>query len=516
MWKVLAILAVLLAPALQAAPLLPARDIDVQHYTLVLHPNPLALTLSGTVEIRFRYGKPGGALTFQLDSLLELTDTYLSDAWLKGVVRQGRNIQLQYDEDFQPGRVGRVLFSYKGKPREAPKPPWQGGLVWQRSAGGKPWVGVACQEDGASLWWPCKDDLADEPDSGASIYCDAPLGLKAVCNGRLAEPPRMTDDRTAQVWHWEVSYPINTYNITFNIGDYVCLEEQLPTSGGSFAARVWLLRQDSAIGYPYLIPRLRQMMEAYQSLFGPYPWPRDGYQLIETSYWGMEHQSAVAYGNKFKPDPFGLDFILIHESGHEWWGNQISVADNADLWVHEGFCTYGEALLCERLYGKVAMDQYLAIQRSKMQNLSALQGPRGIRYHGWEDADIYYRGSALVHTLRLMTGDSTRFIHCLQDILASHRNKSATTESVLQIIGRDLGADKAAFLEYALNQSHPPEIEVYETAKGYAYRLPCPYCPTLRLPDGRRLDNTWRTTAKPIVLPRDWCMNIKKVQLKGK
>ena len=237
----------------------------------------------------------------------------------------------------------------------------------------------------------------------------------------------------------------------------------------------------------------------------PIPSRKDGYQLVQASYWGMEHQSCIAYGNRFRPDEFGFDFILIHESGHEWWGNQLSVGDNADLWIHEAFCTYGEALLVERVQGRDSLRKYLAIQRSKIQNKSVLLGPRGVNYHGWFDSDIYYRGSLLLHTVRQMTGDSARFIRCLQGIVARHGFRPATTESVLQVLSDSLGGEKAAFMRHALSLAHPPIVRIAQDAgrlEGYTG-------PPIRLPGGKLLDGALRPLAKHDI-PSDWLIEVRQ------
>ncbi len=479
----------------------PRRPIDVQHYTLWLHPDVATQTLAGEVEIRFRFLPGSGPVVFDLDTALRVESVVLDNLVQSRFTRQGALIQLDYAFQVPANTYARVRIKYAGKPRVARKPPWDGGLVWAQTKTGQPWVGVACQQDGASLWWPCKDDVADEPDSGAIILCDAPLGLTAVANGRQNGPPTLTADGKGSTWRWDVSYPINPYCISFNIGPYVKQTESVPSPEGAFAARVWLLKEDSAQGYSYLWPRIRQMMDGYQALFGAYPFGRDGYQLVQTPYWGMEHQSAVAYGNGFKPDGFGLDFILIHETGHEWWGNKVSVADPADLWVHEAFCTYGEALLCERLFGKAAMDKYLALQRGRIENKSPLQGPRGVRYHGWADADIYFRGAALLHNLRLMVGDSTRFLHALQQVLATQAFRPTSTEAVLAVLGQQLGEGPAAFLHFALRLSHPPRLRYAPFRGGYRVWLEGYTGPPISL-DGLSVSGkaTW-VGAKPALPP---------------
>ena len=487
----------------------PRRPIDVLHYTLWLHPDIATQTLAGEVEIRFRFLPGSGPVVFDLDTALRVESVVLDGLVQSRFVRQGALIELDYALHVPAHTYARVRIKYRGKPRAARKPPWDGGLVWAQTNTGKPWVGVACQQDGASLWWPCKDDVADEPDSGATILCDAPLGLTAVANGRQTGPATLTADGKGKTWRWDVTYPINPYCITINIGPYSWQQAPLSGPAGPFEARVWLLKEDSTRGFDYLWPRIRQMMDGYQALFGAYPFTRDGYQLVQTPYWGMEHQSAVAYGNGFRPDGFGLDFILIHETGHEWWGNRVSVADPADLWVHEAFCTYGEALLCERLFGKAAMQQYLASQRKRIENKSPLQGPRGVRYHGWQDADIYFRGAALLHTLRLLVGDSTKFMGALQRVLARQAFVPTYTEDVVQILAQELGAGPAAFLQYALGLAHPPRLRYAATKGGYKVWLEGYTGPPLPLTGLSVSGKAVVVKAKP-ALPPDWLIEVRQ------
>jgi aminopeptidase N len=319
------------------------------------------------------------------------------------------------------GSSQTLTIVYHGKPREATNPPWDGGWVWTKDKQGRPWISVACEGDGASLWYPCKDMWNDEPDKGTSLTMIVPENMVAVGNGRLKN--KAVENGSA-IYSWEVTNPINPYNIIPYIGQYVNWSDTLQGEKGKLDLNYWVLDYElnkAKKQFEQVKPTLR----AFEYWFGPYPFYEDGYQLVQAPYLGMEHQSAVAYGNEFTNGYLGSDlsntgwglkwdYIIVHESGHEWFGNNITAKDRADMWVHEGFTDYSETLFTEYYYGKEAGNQYTQGLRSSIVNDKPVIAPYGVNKEG--SGDMYYKGSNLLHTVRQIINDDNRFREILRGV----------------------------------------------------------------------------------------------------
>ncbi|MBY0427382.1 MAG: M1 family metallopeptidase, partial [Cytophagales bacterium] len=336
----------------------------------------------------------------------------------------------------------------------------------------RPWSAVACEGKGASLWWPCKDHPSDEPDS-MQISIGIPtsqveMGDSVVSNGNLQSVISEEDGYTSFVW--KVHYPINSYNVTYYIGPY---QHVADTNQG--------LRMDYYVADTKLskaIPHLRQskeMLQCFEKLFGPYPFPLDGYALVESPYWGMEHQSAIAYGNGFKNNAWGFDFIIVHESAHEWWGNSVSCSDHAELWIHESFATYAEALYVEYQWGKQKMIEYLLEQKKRIKNSEPMVGPLGVNYNNWQDSDEYFKGTWMLHTLRNMVDNDSLWFASIKGLAVTFRYQVVTTKQVVDFMSKSLKMDLQPFFEQYLYKRNPPTVEYYwKTEKGVQmlyYRL---------------------------------------------
>jgi len=339
--------------------LTPFRDYDVQAYLLDLALNLDTRVLSGSVDIVF---KAGTGDSIQVD----LFDRWIIDSVTahghKVPYRRVGNHLFVADADLPRTDLAALLelkVWYHGTPLIAQNAPWDGGFVFQETPSGAPWVGVACEGLGASSWWPCKDHLSDEPEGGMEFILTLEdstqergvrwEGLRAVCNGQLVAPYETTIDGQDFAWLWEVKNPINSYNITLNIAPYVAIRDSFRSAESEqvLPLTYWVLPENTPIAREHFQQTLG-MLRVYEELLGPYAFYNDGFQVVETPYWGMEHQSCIAYGNGFQNNAYGFDFILIHESGHEWFGNSITATDHADLWVHEAFTTYLEALYLEK------------------------------------------------------------------------------------------------------------------------------------------------------------------------
>ncbi|MCS7152961.1 MAG: M1 family metallopeptidase [Bacteroidia bacterium] len=439
---------------------------DVTHYRLHVSINPSSQSLRGEVTCTFRW--LGGSDTIQIDlephlhlSQVEIDGSKASFIRIKGT----RAVWISLPpaaRSWEKGSLHRWTARYSGKPRRAPRPPWDGGIVWEKTPDGSPWIGVACQGLGASLWWPLKDHLSDEPDSATMTFC-VPAPLRVISNGRLLQ---ITPKGTDTCFTYQVSYPINTYNITFYAapGYTTHTDTFFSTNGTPIPLRFSVLPQN-ANKIPYLREQAIKVLRAFEHYFGPFPVPRDGYGLVESPYYGMEHQSAIAYGNRFQKDPlWGFDYIILHETGHEWWGNHVSAADNADLWIQEGFCTYGEALFLEYYHGYQEALQYLLLQRLYIQNRQTIQAPYGVNADQTYNTDIYYKTAWVLHTLRSRVNNDSLWFSCLRAIQDSFSFKAISAAELIAFMSRRLGEDLTPFFRAYLYYLRPPVVQ-YKVVK---------------------------------------------------
>ncbi len=334
--------------------------------------------------------------------------------------READVLWVDLPEPLRSGEATTLRVHYHGIPRAAKNPPWDGGWIWRRDGSGAPWASVACQGLGASVWYPCKDHQSDEPDDGAALHITVADSLQAVGNGRWRGTTPNGDGTST--WHWRVTSPINTYNLVPYIGRYTHFSEVYTGLEGPLDCDYWVLAANEARAreqFKQVVP----MLACFEQRFGPYPFRKDGYKLVEAPHLGMEHQSAVAYGNGYQNGYLGRDlsgtgvglawdFIIIHESGHEWFGNSITTADIADMWVHEGFTHYSETLFTECQQGPEAAERYVIGCRKNIANDRPVIGPYGVNEEG--SGDMYYKGAALIHMVRHIVGDSTFFAMLLE------------------------------------------------------------------------------------------------------
>ncbi len=337
--------------------------------------------------------------------------------------------------------------------------PWDGGFVWRKdttTAKNAPWVTVACEGTGASLWWPCKDHLADEPDS-MRITCRVPKGLTCVSNGRFVSQQPTPDGRQTE-WMWFVHYPINNYNVTLNITDYAHFADTYTARDGQKLALDYYVLPGNLERAKAHFAQVKPMLACYERYFGAYPFGRDGYKLVETPYWGMEHQSAVAYGNQYRDNPYGFDFIIIHESGHEYFGNSLSCADHAEMWLHESFTTYAEALFMECTQGLPRAIEYLNTQRRLIKNQYPMLGPLGVNADQ-QDTDIYYKGTWMLHTLRHAVGDDAKWFAAINALATEKKRSIVSTDEVVDFLGQRTGVDLRPLFDQYLRYPNLPTLE---------------------------------------------------------
>ena len=369
---------------------------------------------------------------------------------------------------------------YHGQPQIAKLPPWDGGFVWKKDDKGKEWVGVSCEGTGASCWWPNKDHLSDEPDS-MRISLTVPKPYQAISNGRLENVVKA--GRGKRTWNWRVSNPINNYNVSFYIGKFAHIEDE----HNGIDLDYYVLRKNKKQAMEHFL-QVKPMMDAFEHYFGPYPFKEDGYKLVEAPYWGMEHQSAVAYGNGYKNNEWGFDFIIVHESGHEWWGNNLSMRDHADMWIHEAFTTYSELLYLEYTKGyDISMD-YLKMTRSKIINNAPIRGPYDVNFHEFGSADMYFKGAAMLHTFRTILSNDELWFSILKGLQKKFHHGNVNSNDVITYINSRVSKDFSKFFIQYLDYKEPPTLEYsiekrkneaiihYRyTHEGFGYRMPIRY-----------------------------------------
>ena len=372
--------------------------------------------------------------------------------------------------------IDEFTVFYSGNPKIAKRAPWDGGFTFSADKSGKPWVSVSTQGFGASSWWPNKDHQADEADS-VLISITVPKGLMDVSNGRLRSVENVDDNYTR--YNWFVSYPINNYNVALNVADYVHFDDLYKGENGDLSLDYYVLRENLDKAKKQFKEDVAPMLNTFENWFGPYPFYRDGYKLIESPYLGMEHQSAVAYGNKYMKGYLGRDlsgtglgmkwdYIIIHESGHEWFGNNITAKDIADMWIHEGFTMYSEGLFVESREGKKAAAKYIAGMRQNIRNDMPVIGPYNVNTEG--SGDMYYKGANLIHMIRTIIGDDTKWREILRGLNAEFALKTTTTEEIVNFINKKSGKDLTPIFDQYLRHNDIPVLEYKISRKQLSYR----------------------------------------------
>ena len=359
-------------------------------------------------------------------------------------------------------------------PQEAKHAPWDGGFSWSKDENGNPFIATSNQGIGASIWWPCKDHPADEPDKGVTLHFTVPKNLVAVGNGRLTKTKSHKGYKT---YTWTVTSPINDYGVNLNIGDYVTFREYYGGEKGKLDMIYYVLSYNLEKAKKQF-KDAKRTVEAFEHWFGSYPFYEDSYKLVEVPYLGMEHQSSVTYGNGFENGyrgrdlsmtGYGLnwDYIIIHESGHEWFANNITYQDYADMWIHESFTCYSEGLFTEYWYGKDAGAEYIRGMRYGIQNQSPMNGVYGVNNRG---ADLYNKGSNVLHTLRQWVNDDELWRKILRGLNETFYHQTVTTAQIENYIAEQSGLDLSAFFDQYLRDNRIPVLEYLNYKGKLAYR----------------------------------------------
>jgi len=436
---------------------------DVTFYDIDIKVMPDDKMLSGVVEIHATATADFDSLQIDLDNQFDIHSIRMGGSTDElHYAREERAVFVKMPREMQQGTAFSLSVSYSGKPHKAKKPPWKGGFVWEKDKNKKPWIGVACESDGSSLWWPLKDHTGDEPDSVA-MHITCPSEVMGVSNGRF-RGKTAAPEANWSTYHWFTSYPINTYNITLYVGDFKLLHDSFKNEGRMLDLDHYVLSYNFEKAKVHF-RQLHDQLRYFEQVFGEYPWYEDGFKLVESPYAGMEHQSAIAYGQGYKNGPMqDFDYIILHESAHEWWGNSVSAFDLADVWIHEGFATYAEALYVEHTQGKSAYLNYLLFQRWMIKNKRPVVGPLGRRYFDYKDSDAYVKGSWVLHTLRSEIDDDTLFFDIIKTFAARYREKVITSQEFIDLVNEKTGTDYSWFFKQFLNDRRAPILE-YNVAK---------------------------------------------------
>jgi len=447
---------------------------DVVFYDLHVTIDPADSTVRGWNGVTYRVVGPARAMQIDLQRPLEV-DSVVQDGRRLAYRRDGNAFFVAVTAPQRRGTTMTLIVYYHGRPRVAENPPWDGGISWARDPDGHLWIATTCQGLGASVWWPTKDTQADEPDS-QRIALTVPDSLRAVANGRLRGIEHRHDGWTT--YEWFVTNPINNYDVAASIGRYEEFTDSYDGEGGHLTLGFWPLaiHLDTArVQWQQVKPMLR----CFEHWFGPYPWYRDGYQLVEAPHLGMEHQSAVAYGNGFmngyrgkdlSGTGWGLtwDFIVIHESAHEWFGNSITAADQADMWVHEGFATYAEGLFTECQYGERAGAEYLLGLRKGVRNDRPVIAPYGVNAEG--SGDMYPKGANMLHTIRHIIDNDSTWRAILRGLNAEFGHRIVTGQQVQDYISVHAGVDLAKVFRQYLTTTRIPVFEYRLDGATLTYR----------------------------------------------
>jgi aminopeptidase N len=470
---------------------------DVLRYDLNIKINPQEKSIVGFNEITFTAIENTNKIQLDLFENMRI-DSIVFEAQKLTYKREFNAVFIDFKKALIKDTTQKLRFYYSGNPIVAKRAPWDGGFVFEKDSNGKDWIGVAVQGTGASLWFPCKDSQTDEPDNGSTIKVAVPNGLMNVSNGRFIGQQDLKNGYTR--WDWEVKNPINSYDITVNIGDYVHFGERYKNLDLDYYA----LRENETKARTQF-EQVKPMMDCFQSKFGTYPFAEDGYKLVETHYLGMEHQSAVAYGNKYQNGYLGndlsgtgngllFDFIIIHESGHEWFGNSITSADVADMWIHEGFTCYTESVFLECQYGYEKAQQYINGLKRNIHNDKPIIGHYCVGNEG--SGDMYYKGALMLNTIRHIINDDSKWWEILLKYSNTFRHKIIDTPTVIAFFNQETGLNLTPVFNQYLKYKAIPILEVNISKK-------------------KRLSLKWNTEESNFEMPVEVNINgkVKRIQV---
>ncbi len=471
---------------------------DLKHYDLTVQIDPSTKSIKGSNKITYKVLSEATVLQIDLQEPLKITAITQGGEPLN-FRREGAVHWVTLRKKQEVGQVEHVLISYEGMPKEAIRPPWDGGITWQKDSKGLPFVASSNQGIGSSIWWPLKDHPADEVDS-LDLHVTVPKGLMDISNGRLVEIQVGKDTDT---FHWKVVNPINDYGVNINVGDYVHFGEKYEGEKGTLDMDYFVLRENLEKAKVHF-QDARRMMQAFEHWFGPYPFYEDGFKLVDAPYLGMEHQSSVTYGNGYQNGYRGrdlsgtgwgmkFDFIIIHEAGHEWFANNITYKDVADMWIHESFTNYSESLFLDYHYGKEAGQAYVRGTRMNIANDIPIIGTYGLNKRG--SGDMYYKGGNLLNMIRQLLQDDDKWRLILRGLNKEFYHQTVTTEQVESYISTQVGWNLGKVFDQYLRDTRIPIFEYYQEGGEIQYR--------------------WTNAVKDFDMPVDVQLNGKVIRLQA-
>ncbi len=497
---------------------------DVKHYEIEIEPIISKQKITGKNTIEFYTLRHGQKMQIDLQSPMEIDSITFAEEKTT-FNRLGNVYYIEFENELFSDKKYKIIIHFSGKPHKAINAPWDGGWIWSKDTKGNPWITVACQGLGASVWYPCKDHQSDEPENGAKISLKVPNNLVGVSNGQFIGKKDVEKNKT--IYYWEVKNPINSYNIVPYIGNYIHWSDSYAGEKGNLTLDYWVLVENIEKSKKQF-QQVKPMLSCLEKWFGPYPFYEDGYKLVDAPHLGMEHQSAIAYGNKYKNGYDGSDisysgtgdkwdFIIVHESGHEWFGNSITSKDIADMWIHEAFTSYSEVLFTECLFGKDAGNKYVQGIRNRIKNDAPIIGNYNVNKEG--SGDMYFKGSNLIHIIRQLINNDEKFKLLLRNINKQFYHKTITTQQLEKYIidftelplekvfDQYLRTIQIPVFEYRINND---EVEYRWTncVKGFQLKL--------KLDDGTWIDcsDNWKksTSILNFNLDSNFYVTSKKVQ----
>ena len=435
---------------------------DLVYYDLDVTVQPKVKSIRGTNTIHYKVVSPNNIMQIDLQPPMKLIKAVQDEVELS-INQNGNAHFIQLEKKQNRKKIEQIVLHFEGQPKEAINAPWDGGFSWKKDYNGNDFIATSCQGIGASVWWPNKDHMYDEVDS-LQMKITVPKHLKAVGNGRLRAVTK--NEKTAS-YTWFVSNPINNYGVNINIGDYVDFSETYNGEKGNLDMHYFVLKDNLSKAKKQFLDAPK-MMKAFEYWFGPYPFYEDSYKLVEVPYLGMEHQSSVTYGNRYMDGYLGrdlsgtgwglkFDFIIIHESGHEWFANNVTNKDIADMWIHEGFTAYSENLFLDYYYGKEASSEYVIGTRKRIRNDRPIIGNYNVNAEG--SSDMYYKGANMIHMLRQFTKNDEKWRGILRKMNAKFHHQTVTTQQIESFLSDEIDLDLHSFFNQYLRDVRIPTLE---------------------------------------------------------
>ncbi len=449
---------------------------NLLHYNLDITIDPSKKSLRGSNTIRYKVLEDAQLMQIDLQPPMEITSVKQNNNLLE-FKRDGNVYYITLKKQQTQGDTNEITIEYQGIPKISKNPPWDDGLTWSKDKNGNDFIATSCQGGGASIWWPCKDHMYDEPEEGLVLSITAPKHLTSVGNGRLIEQKENNDN--TKTFTWKVVNPINNYGVNINIGDYVHFSEKYKGEKGELDCDYWVLSYNLEKATEQF-KQVKKTLEAFEYWFGSYPFYEDSFKLVEVPYLGMEHQSSVTYGNGYKNGfrngldlsgtGWGLkfDYIIIHESGHEWFANNITYKDIANIWIHESFTAYSESLYLDYHFGTEASNAYVLGTKRSIQNKKPIIGHYDVNNAG--SSDMYYKGANMLHTLRQVVNDDKKWRTILRGLNKDFYHQTVTTQQIENYLSKHIGLNLKGFFDQYLRTTKIPVLEYKIEDTNLSYR----------------------------------------------